>query len=87
MGDPWRMTDAIANLLQECVQAHAAGLDFPTIWHTILRYHPTVGGSARQRAGADGVWLEVPLRNGQFLRCAGDGYSVHGRPFIALGLE
>lgn len=72
--------DDFTDLLKECAVARAAGLDFPTLWHTVLRYHPAVGGAMRQHAGAGAVWLEVPLRNGQRLKCAGDGYSLLGRP-------
>ena len=79
------MADDFTDLLQECAQARAAGLDFPTIWHTILRYHPAVAGAVRQRAGAEGVWLEVPLNNGQHLKCGGDGYSLLGQPTLAFG--
>ena len=79
------MADDLSDLLQECVQAHAAGLDFPTLWHTILRYHPAVAGAVRQCADAAGVWLEVPLINGQRLKCAGDGYSLLGGPTLAFG--
>jgi hypothetical protein len=79
------MADDFADLLQECAQARAAGLDFPSIWHTILRYHPAVAGGMRQRASVDGVWLEVPLRNGQHLKCAGDGYSLLGQPTLVFG--
>jgi hypothetical protein len=66
-----------SDLLQQCAAARAAGLDFPTVWQTILRRHPLVGGSPIQMADGKRIWLEVPLTTGDRLIIDSQaGYSV-----------
>lgn len=51
-------------LLRQCATARIAGFDYYTIWLTILRIHPLVGGSLCERVDGLRRWLEVPLVSG-----------------------
>ena len=67
------------DLLQKLVAARSAGLDFPTIWRTILQGHPLVCGAPVQMSDGGRTWLEVPLTTGERLLVDWrDGYSVIG---------
>ncbi len=64
-------------LLDQCMTARTAGLDFPTVWQTIARVHPLVAGAPIQMADSGQVWLEVPLTTGERLKYDHtDGYSL-----------
>jgi len=52
-------------LLERCVAAHSRGVDFPTVWHVILRVDPLVDGAVIQMTDGEREWLEVPLTTGQ----------------------
>jgi hypothetical protein len=61
------MKDAVTVLLDECTAARGRGLDFPTIWHELLKLHPLVAGIPSSIASAAGPILRIPLRTGQYL--------------------
>jgi hypothetical protein len=62
-----------SDLLRQCETARMAGLDFPTVWTTILRVHPLVAGPAIEVADGNRTWLEIPLTTGGRLACDADG--------------
>ena len=43
------------------------GVDFPTLWNTILKPHPYVAGIPVQRLNGTRPYVEVPLRRGDWL--------------------
>lgn len=56
------------DLLQECTEAMRSGVDFPTLWNTIIKPHPAVSGMPVQRTDSDGrPYLEIPLLRGDWL--------------------
>lgn len=44
-----------------------SGIDFPTLWHTILKPDPMVAGVPVQRWDGNRTYLEVPLLRGDSL--------------------
>lgn len=52
-------------LVEACLAAVRAGADFPTIWHTILKRHPSVVGVPIQGGDHAGARLEIPLLSGE----------------------
>ncbi len=64
-------------LVERCVAARAAGLDFPAIWQTVLHRHPLVAGQPIQVNDGKRAWLEVPLTTGGRIACdAESGYRL-----------
>jgi hypothetical protein len=61
------MESQVVELLESCLAAHRAGLDFPTIWHTILDGHRLVAGIP---VSEPGPVLAVPLITGDRLHFA-----------------
>jgi hypothetical protein len=55
------------DLLRKCNDAMRSGVDFPTLWHTVIRPHPTVAGVPIQRSDGDRIYLEIPLLRGDYL--------------------
>jgi len=71
--------------LAACRRAGKLGLDFPAIWHAILRIHPLIGGPPIQMADGRRVWLEIPLTTGQRLAYRHEnGFSLLSRVELAL---
>lgn len=54
-------------LLQSCNDAMRDGVDFPTLWHTVIKPHPAVVGVPVQRLEGNRTYLEVPLLRGDWL--------------------
>jgi len=54
-------------LLRQCLAALRDGLDFPSIWHEVIKGHPLVITVPVQRLVGDGTSLEVRLVTGQRL--------------------
>ena len=45
-----------------------SGMDFPTLWHTIINRHPSVAGVPVQKITDDyRSYVEVPLLRGEWL--------------------
>jgi hypothetical protein len=44
-----------------------SGIDFPTLWHTIIKPHPAVAGVPVQRWEDSRTFLEIPLLRGDYL--------------------
>jgi hypothetical protein len=55
------------DLMQICNHALRSGVDFPTLWHTIIKPHPSVAGVPVQRLDGNCTYLEIPLRRGDWL--------------------
>jgi hypothetical protein len=55
------------DLVRMCNDAMRGGVDFPTLWHTVIRPHPAVIGVPVQRLDGDRTYLEVPLLRGEWL--------------------
>jgi hypothetical protein len=55
------------DLVLKCNEAMRVGVDFPTLWHTIIKPHPTVIGPPVQRLDGNRAYLEVPLLRGDWL--------------------
>jgi hypothetical protein len=55
------------DLVRECNEAMRRGVDFPTLWETIIKPHPLVIGVPVQRLDGDLAYLEVPLLRGDWL--------------------
>jgi hypothetical protein len=54
-------------LVTKCTEAMNFGLDFPTIWETMLKPSPRVLGVPIQRLEGTRTYLEVPLVRGDYL--------------------
>jgi hypothetical protein len=57
----------MTELLTKCNDAMRGGIDFPTLWHTIIKPHPTVAGVPVQRWDGHRTYLEIPLLRGDSL--------------------
>jgi hypothetical protein len=55
------------DLVEKCNEAMRLGVDFPTLWHTIIKPDPTVIGPPVQRLDGNRAYLEVPLLRGGWL--------------------
>jgi hypothetical protein len=64
------------DLVQSCNHAMRGGVDFPTLWHTVIRPHPSVVGVPVQRLDGNRTYLEIPLLRGDWLVVDTDGRTV-----------
>jgi hypothetical protein len=55
------------DLIRNCNEAMRRGVDFPTLWHTVIKPHPTVVGAPVQRLDGNRTYLEIPLLRGDWL--------------------
>ena len=55
------------DLVRKCNDALRVGVDFPTLWHTIIRSDPMVLGPPVLRLEDDHAYLEVALLSGGWL--------------------
>jgi hypothetical protein len=69
-------TSNAQDLLKKCNEAMRSGVDFPTLWHTVIKLHPTVAGVPIQRSDGNRTYLEVPLLRGDCLVVDTDGRTV-----------
>jgi hypothetical protein len=53
-----------ADLVRRCRAGMAAGMDFPTLWHEVLKPHPLVIGPPVQTVRDGRVRMEVRLITG-----------------------
>lgn len=58
------MSDTKAQLLSRCRAAQAAGMDFPTLWHEVLKPSPLVIGPPIQTVRDGRIRLETRLISG-----------------------
>jgi hypothetical protein len=59
--------DAAHDLLTDCAEAMRQGADFPTVWNTVIKTHPSVMGPPVQHLDGDRAQLRVRLISGQRL--------------------
>ena len=64
------------DLVQSCNDAMRTGVDFPTLWHTVIKPHPSVVGVPVQRLDGNRTYLEIPLLRGDWLVVDTDGRTV-----------
>jgi hypothetical protein len=64
------------NLARTCTDALRAGVDFPTLWNTVLKSHPLVAGNPIQRLAGGRPFLEIPLVRGRCLVIDSDAKTV-----------
>ena len=64
------------DLMQKCNDDMRSGIDFPTLWHTVIKPHPTVAGVPVQRSDSDRTYLEIPLLRGDYLVVDMEGRAV-----------
>lgn len=55
------------DLMRKCNDALRRGIDFPTLWHSTIKPHPTVAGVPVQRSNGNRTYLEIPLLRGDCL--------------------
>jgi len=55
------------DLARKCNEAMQAGIDFPTMWNTIIKRDAMVVGVPVQRLDGNHAYLEVPLLRGNWL--------------------
>lgn len=55
------------DLVQKCNEAMRLGVDFPTLWHAIIRRDPNVMGPPIQRLDGRRAYLEIALLRGDWL--------------------
>ena len=67
------INERILDLVRICNEAMSKGIDFPTIWHEIIKGHPFVGSGPIQRHDGAKAYLEIRLLNGQSLILETDG--------------
>ncbi len=72
-------TSGAHDLLRKCDEAMRSGIDFPTLWHTVIKPHPTVVGVLIQRSNGNRTYLEVPLLRGDCLVVDTEGRTVNLR--------
>jgi hypothetical protein len=60
-------TPNVQDLLRICHDAMHSGVDFPTLWHTVIKPHPMVVGVPVQRWDGIRTYLEIPLLRGDCL--------------------
>ena len=64
------------DLLNKCTAAKQAGVDFPTVWQTILKSHPLVIGPPVQRLEDHEAVLEISLIDGRRIVLDQHGYRL-----------
>ena len=64
------------DLVQSCNDAMRTGVDFPTLWHTVIKPHPSVVGVPVQRLDGNRTYLEIPLLRGDWLVVDTEGRTV-----------
>jgi len=67
------------DLLKKCNDALRNGVDFPTLWHSVIKPHPAVAGVPIQRLDDDRTYLEIPLLRGDCLVVDTGGRTVRLR--------
>jgi hypothetical protein len=68
--------DTASELLGKCIAAGQGGMDFPGVWHSLLKGHPLVVGVPEQRMRGEQTVLEIRLITGQRIVLGADGYSL-----------
>lgn len=70
------MLAATKALHEACTRARENGLDFPSIWHSLIAGHPLVVGLPVQRMEDGLPVLDIGLLSGQRLRFGDFGFVL-----------
>ena len=70
------MADVVSRLVRECNMTRGNGVDFPTIWQSILKGHSCVAGPPVQGRSDEGPVLKIPLITGRCLTFDGSGFHL-----------
>jgi hypothetical protein len=70
------MADVVSRLVRECNMTRGNGMDFPTIWQTILKGHSYVAGPPMQDRSDVGPVLKIPLITGRHLTFDASGFHL-----------
>ena len=70
------MADVVSRLVRECNMTRGNGVDFPTIWQTILKGHSYVAGLPMQGRSEEGPVLKIPLITGRYLMFDASGFHL-----------
>jgi hypothetical protein len=75
----YQLTMSVNDLVQKCNEAMRLGVDFPTLWNAIIKFHPAVMGPPVQRLDGNRTYLEVPLLRGDWLVIDNEARTVSVR--------
>jgi hypothetical protein len=67
------------DLVEKCNAAMRLGVDFPTLWHTIIKLDPNVMGPPVQRFDGNRTYLEIALLRGDRLVIDNEARTVRIR--------
>jgi hypothetical protein len=67
------------DLVEKCNEAMRLGIDFPTLWHTIIKCDPNVMGPPLQRLDGNHTYLEIALLRGDWLVIDNEARTVRIR--------
>lgn len=70
------MTNIVSKLARECNLTRSRGVDFPTIWQTVLKGHPYVAGPPMQDRNEKEPILKIPLVTGSYLVFDASGFHL-----------
>ena len=65
-----------ADLLHRCRAGQAAGMDFPTLWHEVIKPHPLVIGPPVQTVRDGKIRMEVRLITGGAIAFDSDSNEI-----------
>ena len=65
-----------ADLLRRCRAGQAAGMDFPTLWHEVIKPHPLVIGPPVQTVRDGKIRMEVRLITGGAIAFDSDSNEI-----------
>lgn len=68
------------DLVKQCAVSMRAGVDFPTLWNSVIKPHPSVVGVPVQRIDDNRrPYIEIPLLRGDWLVVDFDTKTVRWR--------
>ena len=65
-----------ADLIKRCQAAQAAGMDFPTLWHEVLKADPLVIGPPVQTVRDGRIRMEIRLITGSAIAFDSDTNQI-----------
>jgi cbb3-type cytochrome oxidase maturation protein len=75
----YRLMMSPDDLVEKCNEAMRLGVDFPTLWHTIIKCDPNVMGPPVQRLEGNRTYLEIALLRGDWLVIDNEAKAVRIR--------
>jgi hypothetical protein len=74
-----RLMMSADDLVERCNEAMRLGVDFPTLWHAIIKCDPNVMGRPVQRLEGNRTYLEIALLRGDWLVIDNEAKAVRIR--------